>query len=297
MYKILLADDEGVALDSLKYMLLEQYPDTCDIRCARTARQIFELFPQFAPDIVFLNVQMPGIHGIYSIRKLHAIHPESAYIVVSHTRKTNYQREGSYMGITAYLKKPLNHAKVTDAFLSALSAIEEKRSRELLKKSNKEKLQTAIAIIENGFITELLLKDGKTRNLAPYLELLNIYSNYGWIMILDFFEKRDGSQPAQDSNPVGSLIQFQNQITMFRTIVRAFFPGALIGPALSGRVIVFVSCRPDPLTQEEQEFRSDRADHMLKQLQKKMNLSFTLRIGKVQNMDEIHEELSSLYNS
>ena len=286
MYKILLADDEGIAIESLKYVIFRKFGSTCDIRSTQSARHLFDMFQKFQPDIMFLNVQMNGVHGIYTIRKLHAMHKDCIYIVMSHTRKTNYHREGDYMGIAGYLKKPLRKEQALKTLEDTFHRIDQEQELHHRQKSNKEKLQTVIPIIESGFVSELLFRDEAKRNLAPYRELLNIPADYGWIMTLDFCESEENDT---QQNPVGAGIQFHQQSALFRTIIKAFFPGSVIGPVLANRVVIFIPCSRPTMSQEEYDFRQDRAEHMMKQLTKKMNLHFRLGIGNVQTVQEIHK--------
>lgn len=286
MYKILIADDEGIAIDSMKYTILQHFGQSCDIRSARNARQVFETFQKYVPDIVFLNVQMPGIHGIYTIRKLHSIHPECLYIVISHTGKINYNREGVYMRVVDYLKKPVRKEIAIDTLTKAIDQVNHERDQILRKQLNKEKLQTVVPIIENSFIAELLFKGPESINIHSYKELLNIPAHYGWVMTLDFCECEENGIM---QNPLGAMIQLQEQQKLFRSVIKAFFPGAIIGPALANRVIVFIPCRSDSMTAEEIDFRQDRAEHMMKQLRKKMDLFFKLGIGNPKKFSEIKD--------
>ena len=68
MYRILLADDEGIVRDSLKMIIEKNFPGQCEIEMARTGRDVIELSEIFRPDIVFMDIQMPGINGIDAIR-------------------------------------------------------------------------------------------------------------------------------------------------------------------------------------------------------------------------------------
>lgn len=289
MYKILLADEEGVSVNAIRHSILQHFGETCDVRTAKNARQVFEVFQSFAPDIVFLNVQMSGIQGIYSIRKLHSIHPDALYIAMSHSGRINYNREGAYMHIIKYLKKPVGRDTAIRALSEALSQLDREREMQQRRQLNKEKLQTVIPVIENGFISELLCKGAKSEHLSSYRELLNIPARFGWIMTLDFCEN---AEDGRMSNPVGATVSFHEQQKQFRAIIKAFFPGAVIGPPLANRVVIFIPCRSDAMTAEETDFRQDRTEHMMKQLGKKMDLYFKLGIGSPKKFEEIGESLN-----
>ena len=51
MYRIMLADDEGIVLDSLKMIIEKHFPGECQIETAKTGRDVIELAETFRPDI------------------------------------------------------------------------------------------------------------------------------------------------------------------------------------------------------------------------------------------------------
>lgn len=47
MYKIMLADDEGIVIDSLKFIIEKEFKDTCEVQYAKTGRSVIELAESF----------------------------------------------------------------------------------------------------------------------------------------------------------------------------------------------------------------------------------------------------------
>ena len=60
MFRILLADDEGIMLESLKHIITTSFGSECDIRCVKTGRAVVEMAESFHPDIAFVDIHMPG---------------------------------------------------------------------------------------------------------------------------------------------------------------------------------------------------------------------------------------------
>lgn len=56
MYKIMLADDEGIVIDSLTYIIRQNFGDRCEIVSAKTGRSVIELAESFRPDIAFMDI-------------------------------------------------------------------------------------------------------------------------------------------------------------------------------------------------------------------------------------------------
>ena len=59
MYKIMLADDEGIVIDSLTFIIRQNFGENCEIASAKTGRSVIELAESFRPDIAFMYIQMP----------------------------------------------------------------------------------------------------------------------------------------------------------------------------------------------------------------------------------------------
>src|SRR5437588_841373 len=66
----LIVDDEQLASDELSY-LLKDFPDIEVVATGRNGLEALRLIEDLEPDLVFLDVQMPGLDGLGVIQKLH----------------------------------------------------------------------------------------------------------------------------------------------------------------------------------------------------------------------------------
>lgn len=297
MYKIMLADDEGVALDALRIMITTHFhemEENIDIRIAQNSGQLSDIYQKYHPDILFLNIQMTGLHGIFSIRELHAFYENCLFIVVSYSRKTDYKREGFNMGIRDYLTKPLKREKVISSLSLAFRELNYHKKHQIQEQLNKESFDTVIPVIENGFISELLFPEQLHQNLSLYTSLLDIHAPYGWIMALKFSQiTAHGTM----CNPIGSIVQLQGQISYFRTIIKAFFPSAIIGPVLANRIFILIPSNSMPLSESEAAFRQKRSMDMETQLHRKLNLRFKIGLGEAQPMMNLAQSLKEAHEA
>ena len=83
MYRIMLADDEGIMLEALKNIITSNFGDECEIATAKTGRAVVELAESFRPDIAFMDIQMPGINGIQAIKEIQKYNQNTIFIVIS----------------------------------------------------------------------------------------------------------------------------------------------------------------------------------------------------------------------
>lgn len=82
MYRILLADDEGIMREALKNIIERNFGSVCEIACAKTGRAVVELAGSFRPDIAFMDIQMPGLSGIQAMREIRKFNENTIFIVI-----------------------------------------------------------------------------------------------------------------------------------------------------------------------------------------------------------------------
>ena len=83
MYKIMIADDEGIVIDSLKFIISRNFGDSCVVEYAKTGRSVIELAERFRPDIAIMDIQMPGINGIEAMKEIKLTYDWTIFIVMS----------------------------------------------------------------------------------------------------------------------------------------------------------------------------------------------------------------------
>lgn len=69
MIKIFVADDEQIVIDSIKFIIEKNIPNAVLAGSARSGREAVEKINEIRPDIVLIDIRMPGINGIEAIKK------------------------------------------------------------------------------------------------------------------------------------------------------------------------------------------------------------------------------------
>src|SRR5881409_3808398 len=75
-----IVDDEQLAQEELAY-LIRDYPDLDLVGLARHGLEAVELIQKLEPDLVFMDVQMPGLDGLGVVRKLREMNVELPHII------------------------------------------------------------------------------------------------------------------------------------------------------------------------------------------------------------------------
>ena len=104
--KVLIADDSILARKLIKDTLSE-------IGCnnfieAKNGLESVEKFKQEQPDIVFLDIVMPGINGVEATRQIMEADPDAFIVMVSSVGTKSFLQEALEAGARDFLQKPFN---------------------------------------------------------------------------------------------------------------------------------------------------------------------------------------------
>lgn len=109
--KALIADDEPIARQNLRE-LLEEFPDVRVVGEAASGEEAIEQTQRTRPDVVFLDLQMPGLDGFGVAR---ALGGEGFPAVVYVTAYAEHALEAFDVGAVDYLLKPVRPKRMSDA--------------------------------------------------------------------------------------------------------------------------------------------------------------------------------------
>ena len=119
-----LVDDEKLASDELAY-LLKEFADVEVIATAANGLEAVKLIADLEPDLVFLDVQMPGLDGMAVIEKLRAQGVPLPYFVMA-TAYDQYAVEAFRLQALDYLLKPVEKDRLAVAVDRARKGIAER---------------------------------------------------------------------------------------------------------------------------------------------------------------------------
>ncbi len=119
MYKAIIIDDERLARNELK-KLLSEFPEVEVIGEAANAAEGIEKIENLMPDLIFLDIQMPGKTGFDMLTEL-----DKAPHVIFTTAYDEFALKAFEVNALDYLMKPVEPKRIADA-LHKLQMAEEK---------------------------------------------------------------------------------------------------------------------------------------------------------------------------
>jgi two-component system LytT family response regulator len=142
MMNAVIIDDEQNNIDNLKTLVEKNCPAVNIVSTALHADDGRKIIHQYKPDLVFLDIQMPGKTGFDLLRSLQSVSFEIIFV----TAYDQYALQAIKFSAVDYLLKPIN---VTDLTIAV-----EKAAKKITDKQQNKQLENLIGILQNQYNKE-----------------------------------------------------------------------------------------------------------------------------------------------
>jgi two-component system, NarL family, response regulator LiaR len=102
--RVVVVDDHAVVRNGIKYSL-SPYDDIEIVGEAGTGEEALELCARLNPDVVLMDLMMPGMGGMEAIAALHESHPDIKVIALTSFQEGNLVQEALQAGAISYIVK------------------------------------------------------------------------------------------------------------------------------------------------------------------------------------------------
>lgn len=170
--KIMLADDHAVVRMGFR-LLLGGAPDLEVVAEAESGEQACKVFPETHPDVVIMDISMPGIGGLEALKRILSKQPDARVLMLSAHDDTIHPKRALEAGALGYLSK----RSAPEALITAVRQVANRKiflEPELAQQLAVEKLTGERSPVEvlssREFEVFMLLAQGKS--VAEIAEML-----------------------------------------------------------------------------------------------------------------------------
>ena len=286
MLKLLIADDEYLESETIKMIVSNNVKNIEIIATASTGREAIEKSINLKPDIVFMDIYMPGISGIEAIRHIKNVNSEILFIIISAYEHFDYAKEALNLGIIEYMLKPINNNKLIETIENIKKTINNKRNSLLREIELEEKMDKVIPYLEQQFISDKLLNVGSLDDIEFYENTFSMNLRYGYAMMILFEEQEVGKEDILELNYKRQSF-YGNIYIKLKSLCTC-----IVGQPMSDRIIVFIAIK-----EEDSVLTKEKAITIGNMLMEKIrglsNLKFKIGIGRkydVKGFVKSHDE-------
>lgn len=123
----------------LKTLVLEDEPETNELMCttlrnffsevhsATDAASAMQLFEQHSPDIIFIDIILPGKSGLEVAKEIREINPKQIIVIVSASNDMGNISEAVKIGVNNFIRKPIDTDKMIDVLKDIVADIKKQK--------------------------------------------------------------------------------------------------------------------------------------------------------------------------
>lgn len=193
-YTVFVADDEAIVLDYFLSVFPWEQSGLRLVGSASSGKEAVESCIRLEPDLIVLDISMPGMSGLEVMERLTPLLPRSSFVFITSHEDFGYAHGALRLGALDYiLKASMTPAELQEKFFTIRNRMLEREKRE--GESVEEKFLRSLPSLPQSGIPDtpgsLQLIPGRIRDRFPA-------TGYG-VMLLRFVPRE--TEPAADSGP------------------------------------------------------------------------------------------------
>jgi len=150
MIQVILCDDQSLIRDGLE-LLLKLESDIEVIAKASNGNELFIQLEKYKPDLVLMDLKMPGMNGIEATRKIKKIYANIKILVLTTYDDDEWLFDALRAGASGYLLKDTPREEVVKAIRGTVngnSFLDPSIAGKLIKSVTKQDQKKAVSIVE-----------------------------------------------------------------------------------------------------------------------------------------------------
>jgi two-component system response regulator YesN len=239
--KVLLVDDERSFIESLALLVKRELPEEFEVvGFASSGREAIEKAATLSPEIVVMDLRMPGISGLDAIREMRSRGPAPVFILVTAYERFDTALEAVSLGVADYLIKPVAKDRLFLSLRTAALAIDRRNELERRIIEQREREEGLRPLVEASFLQAIMLGERSRSELGKYLSALGLEERRALVGAASFPAPSLGRDPGGDA---------RSAYEAFCRTVR-YKSRALAGPLVSGHCAVYLPLGSDEGAEE-----------------------------------------------
>jgi len=235
-------DDEALERKALAKIIQNGMAGVEVIGEAPNGRKAIELAVSDHPDIIFMDIKMPGIDGVQAVKTIKKLNPSIKFIMVSAFNTFEYAKEVMQQGVKEYILKPSWKQDILDALTRVKEEILDERKQKEEQKSLRDNLSRAVSIAQKEWVSSLLVNQVQDITYEEWGQLLGVEITSGYIMLFSLQSELSGGEKLEWYNWLKEAI---------KAVVKK--QEIMIGPLTDSQVPVLFLCKK---TNEKLLFKS-----------------------------------------
>ena len=179
MIRLLIVEDELIEREALKLMVRGNFEEITSIEDAENGFEAIEKCKKQIPHIVIIDVNMPGINGLDTIKEIKKISNQVHFVILSAYNRFEFAQEAIQLGVEDFLVKPTNLSDICNALNKVMDKIESTKDDSQESTMFSEQVEEIRPIVERDCIYSIIY-GRENGSLEKMLGFLGFQVRYGF---------------------------------------------------------------------------------------------------------------------
>jgi two-component system response regulator YesN len=153
MYKLLIADDEPIERSTLALIISRSFDNIEVVGEASNGREAIAKTQELKPDIIVMDIKMPGINGVEAAKAIKALNCHIKVIIVTAYDYYDYVIESMKIGIDDFLLKPVLREDLETSLKNLIHKIEVEEAQKQIEENVARKLKELSTFLDRVTLT------------------------------------------------------------------------------------------------------------------------------------------------
>ena len=193
MYRVMIVDDEEPVLESFSFMIEKHIDGFVLCAKARSGTEAIELVAETKPDVVFMDIHMPGIDGIDTIIEIRKQHPEIVFILATAYERFDIAQRAIPLNVFSYLVKPITRNMLMSEFEKIQDFLDEIRQRNSSHIEDVQNLYKTKEAVKERFLASIIWENPTQKEWEEFKAAASVSCDGGAVYLFDI-EGQEGEE-------------------------------------------------------------------------------------------------------
>ena len=156
MPSLLVVDDTELIRTTIRTIVGEEDINVSAVYEAENGEEAVQLARLHQPDIVFMDIKMPGMNGLQATAIIREEMPNTKIVMLTAYDEFTFVQEALQLGAIDYLLKPVRPAKLIEVIHTAQTKLKKDAERQHVLAEARERLMAMLPIVEANLVDDLI---------------------------------------------------------------------------------------------------------------------------------------------
>ena len=173
MYNIMIVDDEPIEREAFRLLIKNNFNNLLLVTEAQNGFEAIDLSASLKPDIIVMDIKMPGINGLDATSEIKKKSPYVKFIILSAYNQFDYAQQALKIGAEDFIVKPTKMQALADSINNIIDKLKDEQNKRQIHSVLKNKVEDIKPFVENDMIYSIISGCGEDelRRFAEFLEI------------------------------------------------------------------------------------------------------------------------------